>query len=761
MIALPARAIIRFRVLIIVFWLAVAAFAIPRASRVHEVLNVEGRSVENTESDLASDIIRRTFRQPFTHFFAVTIQGPVPLEDPAFQNVLRVLTGAAEREPFIGAVVSALTTDDSTFASPDRRSTFFVAAVANAHADSATDLVPPFREAIHGAAARLPNRDDYTVAVTGQPALDFDIRTVSKEDADWAEARALPLAAIVLVVAFGALVAAVLPIVVGMFAITCSLALVYVIASIQPMSVFVLNILTMIGLGVGIDYSLLIVTRFREELNRGLRRRDAAVRTVQTAGRAVVTSGLTVVVGFAALFITPLMETRSVAIGGVIVVTVAVLLSVTLLPAVLAFLGRAIDIPRGLARKLAWYHAPAGWERWARWLGSHPWRALVIGLVVGITITWPIAYIEIGLPRSGWFPANTESTAGVDALEEIGASGALLPIRILVQAPEGRKIVGSRYLRGLRRLADSVSRDPRVMHVRGAVALQPGMSTLQYSMLYSNLTRARERYPDLLATYLSEDASITRIDVFLADSTSLTGSMDLVRDIRAMRDTGVRGLDSVEILVGGFQAASVDLQRQMLGRFPLLIAIVLVVTAVALLIAFQSVLVPIKAVLMNVLSVAGAFGLIVLVFQFGVGANLFGLSEPIGAIYVVVPVFVFAVVFGLSMDYEVFLLARIKEAFDRSGRNSQATMEGLSATASVITSAAAIMIIVFGTFSFSRVLAVQLTGFGLAVAVFLDATLIRMVLVPSFMHIAGRWNWWPGVKPKPVSPGPPEDGSVN
>ena len=173
---------------------------------------------------------------------------------------------------------------------------------------------------------------------------------------------------------------------------------------------------------------------------------------------------------------------------------------------------------------------------------------------------------------------------------------------------------------------------------------------------------------------------------------------------------------------------------------------VLISTAVMLFIAFRSVLVPIKAVIMNCLSVAGAFGVTVLVFQHGVGGQLFGLDGPTDAVYVAVPILVFAVVFGLSMDYEVFLLSRIKEAFDRSGQNDQATMEGLTATASVITSAAAIMMVVFGVFSFSRVLAAQQLGFGLAVAVFLDATLIRMVLVPAVMHIAGRWNWWPGVR---------------
>jgi RND superfamily putative drug exporter len=198
------------------------------------------------------------------------------------------------------------------------------------------------------------------------------------------------------------------------------------------------------------------------------------------------------------------------------------------------------------------------------------------------------------------------------------------------------------------------------------------------------------------------------------------------------------------VLVGGYAASALDFQADLMGRFPLLVGLILGATALMLAIAFRSVLVPIKAIIMNTLSVSATFGLIVLVFQLGVGSQVFGLDGPTSAIFVVVPVLVFAVVFGLSMDYEVFLLSRIKEAYDRSGRNTAATMEGLSATASVITSAALIMILVFGIFAFARVQAMQLLGFGLAVAVLLDATVIRMVLVPAFMQMMGRWNWWPG-----------------
>ncbi len=750
MITPPAGLIVRYRALILVFWAIAAVVAFPRASRMQDSLSVEGKRLNRSESGTASELIRDAFPEPVGDFFAITVSGPLPIDSAPTRELVEVISDAAFELPYITRVISYLTVQDSTLISDDRTMTFVLATVEPHTEVSPTNYVPEFRDKVHTAANRLPWSDDYEVLVTGRPALDYDVRTVSKEDTRSSERKALPFSAVVLILAFGALVAAVLPLAVGILAIVYSLALVQIVSSFYPMSVFVLTIISMVGLAVGIDYSLLIVTRFREELNRGRGKRDAAARSIKTAGRAVVTSGLTVAVGFAALLVTPITETRSVGIGGLFVVTAAVLLAVTALPAALSYMGRAVDIPRKLARRLAWDHAPTGWERWARSLVYHPWRAIIMGGLAVALITWPLLHIKIGLPRSGWFPANTESTNGLEALQEMGAGGSLQPVRIIVRVPEGERVVGSSYLRPLMRLSDSIRADARVAQIRSVVDFQPGMSTLAYTMFYGNLESARARAPEFFSAYLSDDNRTTLIDVILSDTTSFTSSMDVVRRIRTIRSE-TPGLDSAEVLVGGFAAASVDLQDDLLGQFPLVIGLVLLTTVVMLGIAFKSILVPIKAVIMNCFSVLGAFGMTVLVFQQGVGAGLFGLDGPTEAVYVVVPVLVFAVVFGLSMDYGVFLLARIKEAYDRSGRNDQATIEGLTATASVITSAAAIMVIVFGVFSFSRVLAAQMMGFGLAIAVVLDATLIRMVLAPAIMHIGGRWNWWPGAPIQPAS----------
>lgn len=742
-----ARIVVRLRFLVVALWVVVAAFALPRSARVSDSLQAEGGSLRPTEAEAVKRTMLENFQRPTVSFMAVVISGPVVIDSQPYHRLIEVLSSAAEAQPYIDQVVSYLTVADSRLLSADRHTTFFLATLTEDVASSPGHLTPEFRRVIRRAVLSVRDSEGYEVHVTGAPALDYDGRLVVAEDARRNELIALIPAAGVLVLAFGALFAALLPIIIGVFAISCALAAVQIAAVFFPMSVFVLTIVTMVGLAVGIDYSLLIVTRFREEMNRGQSPKEAATKTILTAGRAVVTSGLMVIVGFATLLITPIIETRSVGIGGLFVVTVAVALAVTLLPASLAILGRTIDWPNWLARRLAWYHKPTAWEGWARWLSRHPWKAITFGLVVAGSLTWPLTHIQIGLPATGWFPEGTESTIGAEIIEErIGSRGALLPIRITLQAPVGRQLLSSRYLNGLRRFSDSIQADPRVATVNGPVNIRPGMSRLAYLGLFGNLNAARARYPEFFDAYVSPDGRTTLMIVSLADSTTYAGATEVVRRIRGIAANGVRSLDSVEILVGGFSAASLDLQENLLAVFPTIIALVLGITAIMLLVAFRSILVPIKAVVLNSLSVAAAFGMVVLVFQEGFGAGLFGLDGPTEAVYVVTPVLIFAVVFGLSMDYEVFLLSRMKEAFDRTHKNDLATMEGLSVTASVITSAAAIMIIVFGTFAFSRVLVAKMMGFGLAVAVLLDVTLIRMVLVPAVMHIAGRWNWWPGVR---------------
>jgi len=513
------------------------------------------------------------------------------------------------------------------------------------------------------------------------------------------------------------------------------------VAAALPVSVYALNVTTMIGLALGIDYSLLVVTRFSEELARDGSATEAAARTLRSAGRTVAASGLTVAVGFAALFATPLIETRSIGIGGLVAVTCAVALALTLLPALLAVLGRWHRA--GAWRGIAGWGTQARWERWAGLIARHPGRALLVGgAVIGI-LTAPLAGIRIGLPARHWWPPGTEAGAGLELLAKLGGAGYVQPIRITVEWPPGRRAVDPGALRALRALSDSLRADPRVGDVRSLVDLPGRRSLLEYALLYADLGDLRARHPGLVGSLVSLDERVARLDVVLADTVSPLTTMDLVRRVRGLA-AGSGRLQSARVLVGGYVAENVDVQAQLGSAFPLVAGWIFGATAIVLGLVFRSVLIPLKAILLNAASVGAAFGLVVFVFQRGHGSALFGAPGASEAVFAAVPILLFAILFGLSIDYEVFLLGRIAEAYRPVGDNDAATRDGLAASAGVITWAALLMVAVFGVFAFSRVPVIQLLGFGLAAAVLLDATVIRLVLAPALLHLAGRWNWWPG-----------------
>ena len=739
-----ARGVIRFRWAVIALWSIIGLLATPEARHVASRLNARRGSLEHSESAEADRLLRTRFARPFNDVLAVTLEAPQPLDSAAPGRVLDSLIAGFSRQPWVDRVVSWRSTEDSSFLRPDHLGTVVFVVLDPAGADTAIGLVEPARVVTRRVLGDLGvNAAGYRALVTGEEALAADLRVVSERASRTAELRLAPLTLLVLVLSFGALVAAALPIVVGFLAVWVSLAVIAVLAQVTPMSIYVMNITTMLGLGVGIDYSLLVVNRFREELVRG----DplaAAVRATETAGTAAVTSGLTVLVGFAALLLTPIVETRSLGIGGLVVVATAVLLSTTLLPALLAVLGPRIDQPKWLARRLAWFRAPDVWRAWARWVMRRPVPALGLGLLAVGALALPVRDMRIGLPARHWWPAGTESAAGLDALKRLGMGAVAQPIRMLVDLPEGRRATAAVALRGLQRLGDSLRADPRVKQVRSLADPGKVKSIFALSVLYGDLEAARKELPDFVDAYLSTDGRLAVVDVVLQDSVALVSGMAVVGRARELGKVRIRGLEGASVTVGGFYAGSLDLQSILLDQFPLLIALVLTVTAVMLAIAFRSVLVPLKAVGLNLLSVAASFGLIVIVFQQGHGSQFFGMDGPAVAIFAIVPVLVFAIVFGLSMDYEVFLLARVKERYDLTGRNDEAVAEGLAASATTITSAALIMILVFGAFAFTKVFVVQVLGFGLAAAVLLDATLIRLVLAPALMQLAGRWNWWPG-----------------
>jgi RND superfamily putative drug exporter len=733
--AVLARALVRGRWWVLAFWAGVGVLAVTAAARVPDRLDVRGGSLRPTEASRVDALLATRFRQDIGETFLVIVSGPGPFDRGPAYALLDSLGAALGREPYVRAVTSFASAADTTLLSADRGTAVVLVTLSVARADSVLHLVLPLRGAARRALAALSGGAAYRVLVTGDTPLERDMLTVTTEDVGRSERRLLPVAGVILLVACGSPLAALVPLAVGFLAIAVALALIGELATVWPMSIYVLNVATMIGLGVGIDYSLLVLTRFREELERGVPQAEAIARTVTTAGATVAASGLSVAVGFAGLLFTPLVETRSIGVGGLVVVAVAVLLATSFLPAVLLLLGP------GAARR--WWRpgpvsAAAFWGRWAQLLARRPTWALVASGLVLAGLTIPVVQLRVGLPVRHWWPSGTEAGEGLELLQRIGGVGYVQPVRVVVEWPPGRSAVDPGALRGLRTLSDALRADSRVRTVQSLVDLRPKTSLLEYALFYSDLAAVRAREPEALDRLLSTDHRATRLDVVVADTTSLLGVMDVVRHARRLATERPQPLRDAHIQVGGYVAENVDFQDDLLARLPLLAGVIFAATALMLGLVFRSLLVPVKAVLVNALSVGATLGLIVLVFQGG--------PAGIGAIFVAVPVLVFAVVFGLSMDYEVFLLARVKEAFDRSGDNDRATVEGLGVTAGVITAAALLMIAVFGAFAFARVLVIQLLGFGLAVAVLLDATIIRLVLVPAVLHLAGRWNWWPGAR---------------
>jgi RND superfamily putative drug exporter len=750
-IPLPARLIVRWRWPIVAAWALLGAITVPVANEVHDRLEVGGREPPWFESTRAERIIRDRFGTPFAAFAAVVVRhDSLTVDDARYGAYVDSVVAALRRQPFVlqtlspreGPVMSELR-------SPDGRIAVVLVGLRQVNDNDPPSYMPRVRQAVSEMKVRVGN--GYATFVTGSPAFDYDARAIAADDSARVERAVIPLSLLLLVLAFGTLVGAAMPIAVGFLAIELTLGLVAMLAIWWPMSIFVLNITTMVGLGVGIDYSLLIVTRFREELAEGRAPHEAAVRTIRTASQAVITSGATVMVGLLGLMVVPLGETRSVGVGGMLVVGVAVLLSISFLPAALAIIGRGVEWPRGLARRLAPLRSEIRWTKYAASLSRHPTRALVIGGTIIGLLTLPAFWLRTGLPARGWFPKGTEATNGLKVLQQMSAGGSLQPIRVVLDLPDGASVLDPDRLRGLRALSDSLAADPRVRQVRSLVDIRPGIPLWQYAVLYADTAAARARLPDLFRAYLSRDGAAAVFDVFLADTVTPNGALHAAAALRRFDVTRLPALERAELLVGGFAPSALDFRDELLRRFPALIAIVLAITAVVLGVVFRSLLVPLKAVVMNCFSVAAAFGLTVLVFQWGIGGSLIGLEGPTEVIFILGPVLVFAIVFGLSMDYEVFLLSRIKEEFDATHDSDAATIAGLAATGATITNAALIMILIFGAFAFARVLAVQMVGFGLAVAVLLDATVIRMVMVPAVMHLAGRFNWWPGYRRRHVS----------
>jgi putative drug exporter of the RND superfamily len=557
--------------------------------------------------------------------------------------------------------------------------------------------------------------DGFTVQVAGQGVLFADFTEIAEEDLQRGETIGIGIALIVLIGVFASMVAAIVPVVMALFAIAVALGLVSLIGQLVDFNLFVTNMVTMIGLAVGIDYSLFIVSRYREERKKGFPRLDAIGAAGATANRAVFFSGLTVVIALSGMFIIPASIFRSLAAGAILVTLASLAASMTLLPAILGLLGDRINWPRLAKRaRLDSGHDPKGgfWDRVTRRVMAQP----VVYLVLAVAILGGLGSYYFQLNRGtsqnvSQLPDAFRSKQAFLTLEREFAGGVTDPARIVITGD-----------------VESTSAQAAIGELQQAIAESPGFAP------QTQVTR-------------SPDGTVIVVDAFFRSDPSNETAFRGIRDLRGgIVPAAFNGVDGVEVLVGGNTAFFTDFLDVADRYQPVVLAFVLALSFILLTVVFRSIVVPVKAIIMNLLSVGAAYGAVTLVFQEGVGIGFFNALgfqfQRTEAIEAWLPLFLFSVLFGLSMDYHVFLLSRIREHYDKTRDNTEAVAYGLRTTAGIITGAALIMVAVFAGFAAGRLGPLQQMGFGLAVAVFMDATIVRTLLVPASMRLLGDWNWY-------------------
>ena len=745
-VSMLAAAIVRHRKLIALAWLLGCVVLLPRARRIESVLRVAAR-VDGSESAAVDEQLALRFRSPFAQSVVLVATGIPSPETPAGNDVLRGLVDSLQAIPGVTRALSYLDGREPLFVGSDsaERSdaggTFVVVGLdAQRQADVLLDT-------LRRSSARFTTalRRDYPVATlrwTGQVALNADLRRTSARDARAAEWRALPVTLVLLAVAFGALVAASLPVAGAMLAIGVTLGIASLVAHAWSLSILLQNVVTMIGLGLGIDYSLLVLARFREELRAGHDRERAAREALRHAGPTILLSGSAVAIGFGALAVIPVNELRSVAVGGLLVTGVSMLVATTLLPGLLAILGGRVDAGRvRLVRRGPASGSGVGWQAWAEFVTRHPGRVLLLSGLPVCLLAWQGLRLNATQPRGDWLPKQMESAVALRSLEAMGRSAVVQTIRLTLELPRDVSALDDSGWSATSRLARSLVADSAVERVRSLPGLLAPLSgVVRRSVLLAELP------DDVRRSFVSTDARVGLLEVIPRERMTPRELASLVERIRTAPPSIVTPAGPSRIRVGGLPALNVDYKAAVAGRkrFLQVVTLIVVATFVVLAIGFRSVLVPLKAIVLNLLVVAGAFGAVTLVFQDGIGAHLLGLAGPLDGIFPAIPVLVFSVVFGLSMDYEVFLVARVREARAAGLAEREAIASGLAQTGRLITSAAAIMLVVFGAFMLGDFLLMKMLGFALAVAVLLDATVMRLAVSPALLALAGRWNWWPG-----------------
>jgi RND superfamily putative drug exporter len=708
------RLIIRHRKTVLASWLVLFFVGGYAASNLGNLLS-NRFSVPGSEAERGLNLLKNRFSERGDGAFTLVVKTDRPVARSA--TVRSEVTQAARRA---AATVPGASPGPVLVAGPNVAYVQINTPFENADAAKKT---PAMRKA-------LPEIAGATQYLTGFPAINHDTQKLYNADLARGESIALPIAFLVLAFMFGTLVAIGIPFAFALVTIPSTLGAVWIIAHFMDMAVYVTNIVTLIGFAIAVDYSMLVVFRFREELARSGSVEEALVTTMGTAGRATLFSGGVVAIGLALLVFMPLPFMRSMGVGGLLVPLFSIAAAATFLPALLAVTGHKINRLRVVPKRVLAARSdgrPGFWTRLARSIMRRP----VVYLVGSTAVMLGLAFPALGLKLTGGdnrgIPLTTESTRGLALLQRTIGPGALAPHQIVIDTGRPGGAVRPEVVAAERRFIAELRSDPEVKpQTLQAPALLPQTP--------AGLRAARQ------ANLLDPDARVLQIRVAGRGD---AGTPEAVALVHRLRDRYVpaagfpRGADAI---VTGAPAFGVDFIDRAYGAFPWLIVAVLVLSYLLLLRAFRSIVLPLKAVVMNLLSVAATYGVLVLVFQHGLHSAL-GLQAS-DQIEAWIPIFLFAMLFGLSMDYEVFLLSRMREEWDKTHDNELAVSSGLEHTGRIITAAAIVMIAAFAGFSAGSFVGLQEFGVGLSAAILFDATVVRALLVPSLMKLLGDWNWY-------------------
>lgn len=711
-------------------WLLCLLAALPFAGKVDEKLDATAR-LEGSESYGVTQALRDRFASPFAESALLRIAATPSPATPSGRDMLEQVAAALRATAGVAGVLSYLDREDPKFIGEDASSLLVVGLNAQGAGDAAIFRLRAATDVLRSQlAARYPGID---FRWTGEAAVNADIRRVSSEETRRAELWVFPVTLLLLLIAFRSPVCAVLPLLCGALTMVIALGLAVAVNRIWPLSVILVSVVSMIGLGLSIDYALLIISRYREALAAGLSSGAAVIEAGERSGTVIV-SGAAVAIGFAAMLLVRVGEVRSIGVGGLLVTIVSVLVACTLLPLVLTWLGPWLDWGRiGRDRKA---DSARHWRRWAAWIGRHPgWVLMLAGLPL-VLLALQASRLRIDLPRGNWLPENVESVRVLNDMEAIGRGNFGQIIQIIVELPAGETVETQSGWNALSELAAAFGKDPRVDHVWSVTTLSG--AELSGAATVGLLSESDRR------SLISIDGRAALVELLPRRGMTPADVTTMVREIRAANIRAMSGLPGTRLAVGGVAAFNADYEDAIASTMVRVVLSVVCSTFLVLALAFRSLLIPLKALVLNLLSVAASFGAVVLVFQDGHGSHLIGLAHPLNGGFPILPVLVFCAVFGLSMDYEVFLVARVADGHRAGLADGAALAEGLASTGRIITFAAAIMVAVFGSFVLGDFVIVKILGFALGVAVVLDATLVRLALGPALIRLAGRWNWWPG-----------------